>query len=225
MRNYCRPATLATLLLLLVFAANTAMAQSRYLKDGQSGVGIGASLGSGDGYSSLSAAVGYSFGSKFELGVGIAKTSFDDNVIGNDGSATEFDPYFLASIVRPRNGSMVGLELSAQYGKATLSSDALDEAVWDMTSTLWSFGGNLYLKVVSSPSLEVYPMVSADYLTSTTEIEDSYGNSVDDDNSDVSLGVGLGLLFNKKVTITPRLSTYDGETSYGISVGLILPGA
>lgn len=220
-----RTATFITLLLLVLTAAGTAMAQSRYLEDGQSGAAISAGLGSGDGYSSLSAGLGYSFGSKFELGLGVSKSSLDDDLIGNDGSLSEISPYALATVVRPKNGSMVGLEFSAQYSKGTFSSDGLDELVWDMTSSAVGIGGNLYLKLESSPSLQVYPMVSADYITITTKIEDAYGDSVDDDTSDVSLGVGLGLLFNKKVAITPHLSTFDGETSYGVSVTLLIPGA
>lgn len=225
MKNDRRFLCLLGCLLLVTGGAGAALGQSRFLDDGQSGAMVSIAAGTGEDYTSLGAGFGYSFGSKFELGLAFTRSSFDDEVIGEDGSGTEFTPYVLASVVRPTADSRLGLELGASYGFASFSSDGLDFLDWDMTGSALSIGGNLYLRLESSPSLTVYPLVSADYVTATVEIEDSYGDSVDEEVNEVAFGAGVALLFNRKVTVTPSFRSFDGDTSWGVSVGVVLPGA
>jgi len=216
----------SVLLCLFVLGAFTSVAfgQSRFLENGQNGAEISAGFGSGDNYTSLSAGFGYSFGAKFDIGLGVSRSSFDDEVIGEDGSAMEFSPFALVSLVRPTETSIVGVELSAAYGFGNFSSDGLDFLRWDMSSTAFDFGANLYLKLKSSPTLTVYPIVGVDYVSVKLEVEDSYGTTEDETVDDIAFSVGVNLVFNNRFVLTPAFRTFDGNNSWGISAGLLIPG-
>jgi len=219
-----RVAMQISLILLATIWAGAAVGQGRFLDDGQNGFEINGSLWSGKDYTSLGASFGYSFGAKFDLGLGVSRSSFDDEVIGNDGSGTEFTPFAVATIVKPTDTSNVGVELTAAYGIASFSSDALDFLDWDMSAKALTAGGNLYFRIQSSPTLEIYPAASVDYVSVTAKLEDSMGNSEDEDVNEVAFGAAVSFLFNKKVHVTPAFRSFDGETSFAISIGLVVPG-
>jgi hypothetical protein len=214
---------LVLIAVLVVFAALPAAGQVRFLEEGQNGFGLSAGLGTGEDYSSLGANFGYGISGRYEVGLGFSKVSFDDEVIGNDGSGTAFAPYFLAAVIKPTEASMFGLELGAAYEIDSYSSDALDYNNWDMSGKAFTAGASLYLKVPASPTVTIYPSLSVGYVTLSVEIEDSYGDSVDDDTSDAAIGASVAFLFNNKIWLSPSFRTFDGNSSYGLSVGFSLP--
>lgn len=209
--------------LIVASTALPAFGQMRFLEDGQNGFGLCAGLGKGENSSSFGANFAYGISGRYEVGLAFSAVSFDDVVIGNDGSGTAFAPYFSAAVVKPTETSMFGLDLGAGYEIDSYSSDTLDYNNWDMSGNAFTGGASLYLKVPTSPATTVYPSLSVDYVSASTKIEDNFGGSVDGDTSDVAIGASVAFLFNNKFWLLPSFRTFDGNSSYGLSIGVSLP--
>lgn len=215
---------ITALLVAAVMAAAPALAQMRFLEEGGSGFGLGAGISSGDGMTGLGGGFVYTASGKFDLGINVNRLSFDDDVIGNDGSALGFTPFLALGLVRPEGDQKLGLELGASWEKASYDSDGLDALEWDMSSTGLTGTLSMYMRADVSPSLVMFPEVSVGYITGNVEIEDSFGDSVDDDISEAIFGAAVSFFFNDRVRLTPSLVSIDGETTWGVTLGVVMAG-
>jgi len=214
---------LALLYVVTTYSVGEASAQNRYLDEGQSGVGLAGALGQGEDYTQVGAGLTYTVNGRLDFNISVSRSSFDEDEFGEDFSSTVFSPGISAALLRPTDTSVLGVEVGAGYGMASFSGDALDALGWEMSSNAVSAGIDFYLKLSSSPTLQVYPAIGASYVSVSGEIEDSFGNSVDDDVQDVLISGGVGFLVNRNVVITPSFSTFDGSSSWAISLRLMIP--
>ena len=155
--------------------------------------------------------------------LGVARQAYDEDEFGEDFTATVLSPGIAIAVVRPTDTSIVGLEIGAGYGRGTFSGDALDALGWGMKSNVYTAGADLYLRLISSPTLQVYPSISAYYASASSEIEDSFNNSIEENVDDVLFSAAVSLFINNKVHITPSFSSFDGSSSWGIGLGLVTP--
>lgn len=215
---------LATLVAVAVLVStNSAYSQSSFLKHKQSGIGLSGFILSGEEFTGLGAAFGYSFESRFDLGLVVSRTGFEDGVIGNDGNSISLSPYATATLVKPSRSSVFGAELSASYGYATYDSDDLARQRLDLSENGINIGIILYTRHETSPTLDVFPRAGVAYVNVRQKLANSTGQSETADFEDVGFLLGFDFLFNDKVTVSPEFNTIDGNNSYRIGVGLILP--
>lgn len=211
-------------LMIVALVAAPAMAQMKFLDEGRSGFGLGVGLSSADGISGLGGGVVYTAAGRFDLGFNVTRLSLDDDLIGNDGSAVTLTPTITMGLVRPAGEQRLGLELGAAYETTTYDSDGLDALGWDMSSSGLTGMLSLYMRAVASPSLVMFPELSVGYVTGSMEIEDSFGDSVDEDVSEAVFGAGVSLFFNDRVRLTPSFMSIDGETTWGVTLGIVTAG-
>jgi opacity protein-like surface antigen len=201
----------------------SADAQNRFFADGQNGVGLRLGLGNSEDTSSFGASFTYTVNGLFDLGIGFSRASFDEDEWGENFTGTAIIPFVAAGIVRPSETSYLGIDLEGQYESLSYSGDALDVFGWDMSGHSYAFGASLYLRLESSPGLTVYPRAGLAYASVTAKIEDSFGDSLEDTNEDVLLSASVDFQINQRIVISPAFSHFDGSSSWGISLGFILP--
>ena len=216
---------LATVVALLIIAsANSAYCQSSFLKHKQSGIGLSAFYNSGENYTGLGAAFGYSYETRFDLGLVVSRASFDDDVIGNDGSAISIMPFATATLIKPSKSRVFGAEVTASYGHATYNSDALKLQRLDLSENGINAGIMLYTRHETSPTLDMFPRAGIVYVNIRQKFEDASGQSETETLEDFGFVLGIDFLFNDKITIGPEFATNDGHNSYKLNFGLVIPG-
>ena len=213
------------LTLTILLSTEIAYSQSSFLKYRQSGIGLSAFLNSGENYTGFGASFGYSFASKFDLGLVVGRTNFDDEVIGRDGNGTSFSPFATVTLFKPSKISILGAELSASYGYGSYNSDELKRQNLDLSEDGINAGGTIYMRIETSPTLDVFPRLSIAYAKISQKLENAAGQSETATVEDVGYIVGIDFFFNDKVTIGPEFSTFDGNNSYKLIIGLVIPSS
>lgn len=219
-----KPVIVVMLLLVFMLSAAAANAQMKFLPDGASGFGLGAGFLSGDSFTGFGGTANYTVKGSWDIGLSVSRLSLDDNVFGNDGSATAVTPWFALGLVRPKAESKLGAELTVGYEMDSYSSDELDMLNWDATSKALTGAVSVYVRLESSPTLTIFPEANLGYMTGTAKIEDEAGDSLDADIDEVVFGGGVTFFFNEKVKLAPSVTIIDGDATWGVMVGLVLPG-
>jgi len=216
-----------TLLSFVLFVVGTFFlsAQSQYTPDKKSSFGVSGGFSSDDDATSLDLGIGFSILGRGDLGLDYSKINFKEKLLGEELSTSAFT--FSASLF-PLKQSLkipVSLAITGALGFATYTSDALDYLGWDMTATLAGFGLNLYHRINISNSFALMPSLGFSYTHTKLTIEDSYGNSVEDTDSQTGLGAGLDFIFplsqSGLLTLCPSLFFSEESTSFGISLGFV----
>lgn len=217
--------TVAVLGLALLLAATTASAQMKYLNDGQSGFGLGAGYLLGEDFSGFGATADYTVRSSWDLGLNVNWLSLDEDTNGTDASATTVTPWFALGLIRPKEASKLGAELQVAYEMDSYSGDVLDELGADKSSDALIGAVSLYLRLESSPTMLVYPEVSLGYMAGSLNVEDSDGVEYETDIEEVVYGASVGVLFNQKVRVTPSFMWVDDNSTWALTLGLLMPGS
>ena len=221
-RNVLTTLSLCTALSLAAFVSEVA-AQGIFLQEQQSGFGVSAGFASADEATTLSLSGGYLLDGMFEGGLTLARTTFDDTELNTTGIA----PYVAFYPIRQGEDLPISVRLAAAYEFASVSGDALDTAELDAKGSGYSLGGAVFLSLEATPKLDIVPLVGVSYVGTNVEIEDGFGNSVEFDESYVVFALSAGFAFEASTsglfTVTPTLGISDGETSFGIAAGYVLP--
>ena len=83
-------------------------------------------------------------------------------------------------------------------------------------------GAELYKSVIKTETYELIPFVGFHSMTINTKIEDSYGDSLEEDDESTSVSFGVGIKLNNLI-IQPTISQSDGESDFSVTFGMILP--
>lgn len=218
-----RTAISIILVLAIATLASTAAAQNRYYLDGQNGISIGGTFQGGEDYTAFGAVVDFTVNGIFDLGVGLARASFDQDIYGPNFSSFEVSPYILVSLVRPSEISPVGFDLGFSYTSSTISGDVLDNNNEDMLSSGYNAGGEVYFNINSSPGLRIIPALSISYTSVKGKIEYDSGGSDEETVSGVSLGAEVSFFLNHRVFIVPAFRYFDESAAWGIKAGWTIP--
>ena len=209
----------------LLLAAGTASAQMKFMNDGQSGFGLGIGYLVGENFNGFGGSASYTVRSSWDLGVNVNRLALDDNLTsGTDASATTVTPWFALGLVRPKEASKLGAELQVGYEMDSYSSDALDELQRDMSSNALIGAVSLYMRLDSSPTLTIYPEVNIGYMTGSLDFKDAAGKETNEDIEDAVFGASVSMLFNQKVRLTPSFMSVDGNSTWTMVLGLVMPG-
>ena len=166
----------------------------------------------------------YILGGNVELGVSFAKANFDHD----EGSSYDFDLNFIGGggYYYIKNVAPVNFVLGAGFDTVSADGNFLEgsnNGVGDMTmeGSLISYGGGAYKQVASGAGYQITPFVlfSMNSMELTMDI-DGFGELEETDEYNViSFGLGIEL---GQFTITPTMSSSDGNNDFNLTVGFIL---
>jgi len=217
--------TTTALCLAMLLAATTASAQMKFMNDGQSGIGLGASYLDGDGFSGFGGTASYTVRGSWDLGLDVNWLSLDEETSGSNAKATAVTPWFALGLIRPKEASKFGAELKVGYEMDSYSSDVFDELDVDMSGSALIGAASLYMRLEGSPTMLIYPEVSLGYMTGTMTFEEADGTETDTDLDEVVYGASVSFLFNQKVRVTPAFMSVDDNNTWMLTVGLVMPGS
>ena len=134
----------------------------------------------------------YVFQGKFELGVDYLIGSYkndSDSYYDYDMSGFAFDlGYHIKNPAYPVNIALVGA-----YMTMSMDADYLDELEWKVSGNGTGIGAELYKSVIKTETYELIPFVGYHSITINTKIEDSYGDSLEEDDESTSVSFGVGI--------------------------------
>ncbi|MDP7067259.1 MAG: hypothetical protein QF637_06530 [Acidimicrobiales bacterium] len=207
----------------MLLLAGSAFGQNAYYDRGQSGFFFGGSVFSGDDYIGLGAGAAYTISGSFSLGVSVARATYDDDEYGDDFKETDIAPFVSALLLRPEESMPIGIEATATYSRATVSGDVLDAFGWDMSRNVLIGRGDIFAEIEALPTARILPFVGITYMFGNAEIEDSFGNSEEEDISEVGFTIGASFQLNKKFVIVPSMTNINDNTSFSISFNAVIP--
>ena len=211
----------AIVLVTVSFFGADAAAQSRFLEQGQGGIGQYVAYGLGEDYTQIGLGFTYTVKGRLDFLLRLARAMYDQEDFGEDFSSTLFSPGISYAIVRPSSVSKIGVELGADYTRGSFSGEVLDLIRWDMSSKGYRVGMEMYLRLDASPRLQVLPAAGVAYAGATVTIEDDDGNRSDSEVDDALYSVNVSLLINRKVFITPAYASFDGDGTWSVTAGFV----
>jgi hypothetical protein len=209
----------------LAFLGTAAFAQSRFVEDKRGAFGLSGGFSGSEDSTGISADLGLSFLGAFDIGAGFGKVFFKEKFFGEDISAGVFEIGARFFPVKQNEEIPLSLSLGIGLGFAGYDSKALDDAAVEMTAGMASFGITLYHSARISRTLRIQPSAGISYISTTVKLEDSYGDSLEDDDSRVSFGADLAFIFGAasagKFVLVPGFSADEDGISVGIGFGYI----
>ena len=215
-----------SILCLCITFVSIGFSQGAFLERGQSGFGVSAGFSSNKDASGIGASAGYSISGVFDLGLSVARISLDQKLGGYDVSAIAFSPGITFHAVKQDSiGTPISVSLSAGYERDSYSSTALDQFRLSLNGDYFSIGTSIYGNVYISPTTYVQPSAEVAYLTGSSKLSDSNGNSITSDNNTTIFGFSASVVFETSPTtqfgINPGVSINKDNTTFSIRVGFV----
>ena len=216
---------LVALCALALASTQSAVAQSKYLDKGTSGVGVTAQFGMGE-RSDVGGVVAYSYKGILDIGSGMNRLGGADD--GNlDVNAFQLSPFVAFHALKQSRTTPVGLALSVGYQNLSYSGDELDDLGWDMSGSGFSFGATVYRTFATKQRASIVPDFGIHVTTGSLKLEDGLGNtaSLDADSVVFSFGSALAVPVQSIGVFSPRFGVDvddDGNSNFGFSFGLTL---
>lgn len=223
-KTIMRKLTICCFVLLSCCIATKADAQGfgTYMDKGPGGV-IGVT--SFDGGTSVGATGSYVFSPLIEAKVSAYRSSYDDSEV----TATGVGPALTVYPVRQSPDIPVSVALSGSYAFVSYSGDYIDnleERGTDVSANSYSVDGSIFRVFEATPKLRIVPSVNVGYQNFQTEFSTSTDSEVNTEDG-VGFGAAAIVLFQTSetmyFTVTPNVSVYEGDTSYGIAAAIALP--
>jgi hypothetical protein len=151
---------------------------------------------------------------------GMSKVKYDnDSSMDLDFNGLSFGGYYH---IKSNESIPVNIRVGGAYSEAKASADWLDDANVDLESKATSFGGGLYKSVYEKDATIVMAHINLSSVASEATLSDMNGNSDKTKDDYFYTSVGIALRSNN-VFISPSIARVDGESSFQISFGLLLP--
>ncbi len=159
-----------------------------------------------------------------DLGLQYSQISIEDPMI-DDLSATSLNLFISAFPVKQSAEIPLSIELAWGVGFAAYDSEFLDYVGWDMSGTSISLGFSVYHRYNATPSFALVPSLGFSYTRTKVTLEDSYGKSIEESDSETGFGFGLPFVFSispsGSLIFRPSLFILDGETMFSVSIVLL----
>lgn len=211
-------------LILILLCTNTAFSQGNYLKKGNNGVGLGFGYSSNSNVSGITANIGYSSSGIFDVGLSYGRYIIDSLGL----SAISIVPSLTFHAIKQEPAKFpLSISLDLAYERDKYSGHSLGIHNYEMYGDYFIFGFNIFGNINSTSPTTFQPYGSVSYITGTTKIKYSYGNTISEDNNVTSFGFGFSIYFesspNTILEISQGISITEDNTTFAISLGLILP--
>lgn len=208
--------------IILIVLPSLVLSQGMYLNKGQSGLGATVGFGTNEDLNLLLAGIGYSYGGVVDIGLaygrGISKE--EPTVTMNN-----FLPSIAIHLIKQTKKLPISLAASGGYLIGNSKSDLFD--LYDVTvkNSGFSIGGYVYSEIVLS-GFSIIPTIGFEYLSVTVKLEDAYGNSIDEDDTNTTFNFNLPIVFrldSNKFSLSPGIGIDENNTSFVMSLIFIIP--
>ncbi len=211
-------------LIILLMCSNTAFSQGDFLERGLSGVGLSVGFSSNSDLKGFVGKTGYSASGVLDIEFFVGRVTYDDLEL----NALALGPLLTFYAIKQEPDKFpLSISFNLAYERDSYSGDLIEQLDWDMHGDYFSFGINFFGNTNLTPKTIFQPNGSISYITGTTKISDSFGNSESEDSNMTSFGFGFSMFFetaqNSIIRIDPGISINEDRTTFSISVGIILP--
>ncbi|MFQ3621723.1 MAG: hypothetical protein SNJ78_12370 [Spirochaetales bacterium] len=200
-------------------------AQSVYLEQKQSGVGIAGGFSSNKNASSFDLGIGFAFIGRIDLALDYSAINFKEKLEGEAVTAYSFQLSTEVFPVKQTQEIPLSLGLGVGVGFASYDSVILDYLGWEMSETSLSLGISIHHNAKVTSSFSLVPSAGFSYIKTTLSIEDSYGNFVEESEAYTGVGMGMGLLFSlqekTRLLLRPSVFILDNEPTFTLVFGLL----
>jgi hypothetical protein len=199
------------------FVAESTRAQSLFLGRSENEYVVGGLFSRDEGYSGFGGNAEYGITDVFGAGLNLARATNSDNRVISVSS------YLSAIALQPDDSWPVGIAFSAMYSHTDQSRLISDSMVSDRWGNFYSFGVRLFLRWEISPNLIVYPTVGDTYVKGGVMTDDPvWGHFRISDISDLAETWGFSMQLFRQLVFDALATTVEGETSFTISLGLMI---
>ena len=203
---------------------NENLGEEDILKGGDNGIEFGFGLTSNSNTNSFGGAVSYSISGLVDIGVSLQRHQLDELEL----FATTIDPSITFYAIKQKPEIYpLSISLNFAYQRHIYSGYRLVWLDLDMHGNYFLFGVNLSSNINSTSSIYFQPFGLFSYITGTTKLIDSFGNSESEDNSFISFGFGISILFktsSKSIfRVRPGISISEDTTTFSIVYSAIFP--
>lgn len=213
----------------ILILTNSTFSQSRFLKPGISGFGIGGEYLTNSDADGFGGALGYSVNGFFDIGVAIGRISTKNALFSDELKATTIAPGLnFIFLKQGQNNVPLSVSFSGSYARGLFDSGDLDLLGVDLSSNTFSFGLSVFGNVETSPSVHVQPIVGAAYnINSFTVTDQATGESITEENNNFSFDFGisfvLGASSNPIFYLSPAVDIAEDVTTFNINAGFVFP--
>ena len=209
---------------LLMISAAAAFAQSVFIEKGENAFGGGALFSFASDTFESGGQLGYSFDGIFDIGLYVGAGKVDDDTMGDTGyfGIAPGVEYFF---IKQNDEYPVSFSADFSFNYVSFYSDDLDTLDWDVSSSGYSIGANVYYEYVMSEKISVIPSFGLEMIYANVKIEPAGGSSIEDDET--NMGISLAVPFKIKmkenflITVPVGISIVDGESMFMVGVNSI----
>ena len=215
-----------TKVIIFCILPSLALSQAEFIEVGKNAFGISGmyqSESESDGSTTtLAGQFSYIFSGNLDIMIELGLASYSDDTDeywDSQASGITFGGYYhIKNPTMPFN-----IKVGGFYGTASLKADYLDDLDWTAKGKASGFGGGVYKKISQSNTYSLIPFANFHSITSEITIEDSYGDSLDEDDNYHSFSFGLTVKFNNNLWIAPTIGQVDGESEFSLQFGMLFP--
>ena len=208
----------------MMLSAAVTFAQSVFIEKGENAFGGGALFTFDSDTSEAGGILGYSFNGVFDISLYVGAGKVDDDTMGDTGYfgiAPGIEYFF----IKQNDEYPVSVSADFSYNYVSFFSDDLDALDWDVSSSGYSIGGNVYYEYEMSEKISVIPSFGLEMIYSNVKIEPAGGSSIEDDETNI--GINLAVPFKIKMkenfllTVPVAISIVDGDSMFTVGVNSI----
>lgn len=218
---------------LILMSCSMMMGQAYFLEKGQSAFSLGGQVSTAEDYYSLGASGTYTINGIVDLGLVVGYIHDDEDDI--DASGYLLRPYIEIQLLEQSDDIPLNLTAHAAYEFAQLQSELVEDIGIEHDINIGGFDIGAALSYqIDAGNLLIQPYIGIRYVSATYEVDVSdpslcftYGIcDFEDETSGIGFGLGVPLIFKAAenfLTLTPRLSFYDGNSSFNLSLQYVIP--
>lgn len=208
--------------LLIIVLPMILFSQGIYLNKGQSGFGATAGFGTNEDLNLLIGGIGYSYSGIFDVGLSYGRAISKDEP---KMTLNSFMPSVDIHLIKQNESLPISLAVNGIYSIGNTKSDLFDLYDVTVTNSGYSVGGYVYSEIVLG-GFSIIPMLGFSYQSVTVKMEDDFGSSIEEDDTNSVFDFSLPFVFqinNNKLSLSPGISIDENSTSFALSLNLIIP--
>ena len=212
-------------LLILSTSTSSALAQGMFLGDDQDGLGVHGMVGGSDDLEARGAAVVFTSGGTFDIGVAWANTETKEPGEFGNLESNEVTPFLAFAFTRPGPKSAFGAEarLSYSWGRVTSDDDGSLSGTSEVNTSALLLGPAGYAEFALGESFRLMPEAGVYFVWSRAKAEGAE-DSISESNllAEVVLHLVLGKKESgPKVVLSPAWQSFDGDSAWTTTLAIV----
>lgn len=183
---------------------------------------VGLSLSSTEDVTGFGTRIGWTSIKGIGLGLDIISASID-NDFGEDINGIGFSPLITIDILNPLKQE-TPIEIYG-FGRYLFFNFPFEDIDLKIQQSGIQLGIGSSYKIEVNPTIQLWPFAEVSHTFSTLTIKDSFNKISEDDNA-IAFGIGVSSFFDisdkLKFWLSPSLNFSEGNSSFGLQIGVII---